>query len=47
MRITNYAQAQNAEQIKALFGEIYPEWDETMLEMMAYDERRAAHLRTK
>lgn len=47
MRITTYTKAKHAGQIKALFRQIYPTWDESMLALLTYDETQALHLRTK
>jgi hypothetical protein len=47
MNITDYAKAKHAQQVIALFQKIYPEWDQTALEKMAYDESHPGHLKTK
>lgn len=47
INIVNYAKAEHAQQVLVLFKEIYPEWDDTLLNYMAYDENHPAHLQTK
>jgi RimJ/RimL family protein N-acetyltransferase len=47
MRIANYTKTKNALQVRILFREIYPEWDEAMLDKMSYDETHPSHIKTK
>lgn len=47
MRIIDYTKTKNAEQVRTLFGAIYPEWAETMLDKMLYDEKHPFHIKTK
>ncbi len=47
MRIVGYTKCEHAEQVKDLFRAVYPDWEDAVLERMAYDEKHPAHIQTK
>lgn len=47
MKIETYTKSRYEKQIKKLFREIYPDWDELVIKRMAYDDFHHMHIKTK